>query len=153
MHENCYCGYWWELCSFCIQILNNVIFSRQRHEDETNVIGFVQIKDTSVSYSNICIFSVCASQCTIHIHMPNYRITATFVYWGLSLFSVTLSKDRYTGYFLSGLIEIPAGIIGPLLLSWLVFELTDIYINLFSVLVEKLSASFHMHYPVVHYWR
>ena len=50
------------------------------------------------------------------------RSTATLVYWGLSLFPVELSadlgKDKYVGFFSSGLIEVPAGIIGPLLLSW-----------------------------------
>lgn len=40
-------------------------------------------------------------------------------YWGLALFSTKLSDDSYTGYFLSGLIEIPAGLLCiPLLVKF-----------------------------------
>uniref|UniRef100_A0A914S5A6 Major facilitator superfamily (MFS) profile domain-containing protein n=1 Tax=Parascaris equorum TaxID=6256 RepID=A0A914S5A6_PAREQ len=40
-------------------------------------------------------------------------------YWGLALFSTKLSDDSYTGYFLSGLIEIPAGLLSiPLLVKF-----------------------------------
>lgn len=42
--------------------------------------------------------------------------SAMMVYWGMSLMSTQLHSDRYIGYFASGLIEIPAGIMGPLLL-------------------------------------
>lgn len=38
------------------------------------------------------------------------------VYWGLSLFSTDLSENQLTGFFLSGLVEIPAGLLSfPLL--------------------------------------
>ncbi|CAJ0578618.1 unnamed protein product, partial [Mesorhabditis spiculigera] len=33
-------------------------------------------------------------------------------YWGLSLFSTDLSENKMTGFFLSGLIELPAGLLG-----------------------------------------
>lgn len=46
------------------------------------------------------------------------RIVMNFTYWALSLFSVDLHEDQMTGYFLSGLVEIPAGFISPLLLHW-----------------------------------
>lgn len=34
-----------------------------------------------------------------------------FTYWALSLFSVDLHEDEMTGYFLSGIVELPAGFI------------------------------------------
>jgi hypothetical protein len=52
------------------------------------------------------------------------RSTACLVYWGLSLFPVKMSNDRFMSYFLSGLIEVPAGVIGPLLLGW--YELCNL---------------------------
>jgi hypothetical protein len=37
-------------------------------------------------------------------------------YWGLSLFSTDLSDDNFTGYMLSGAIELPSGLVAiPLL--------------------------------------
>jgi hypothetical protein len=45
----------------------------------------------------------------------NFMI-AEWVYWGMAMTSTHLSDDRFVGYFASGLIEIPAGITGPLLL-------------------------------------
>jgi hypothetical protein len=45
----------------------------------------------------------------------NFMI-AEWVYWGMAMSSTHLSDDRFVGYFASGLIEIPAGITGPLLL-------------------------------------
>lgn len=42
--------------------------------------------------------------------------SSMMVYWGMSLMSTQLHSDRFIGYFASGLIEIPAGIMGPLLL-------------------------------------
>jgi hypothetical protein len=39
-----------------------------------------------------------------------------FSYWGLSLFSTELSDDNFTGYMLSGSVELPAGLLSiPLL--------------------------------------
>ena len=43
------------------------------------------------------------------------------VYWALSLYSTQMGTNRFDGYFYSGLIELPAGIMGPLLLFWLVW--------------------------------
>ncbi|KIH50457.1 hypothetical protein ANCDUO_19465 [Ancylostoma duodenale] len=40
-------------------------------------------------------------------------------YWALSLFSTELSEDKMTGFFLSGLVEIPAGLLAIGLLIYL----------------------------------
>lgn len=37
-------------------------------------------------------------------------------YWAMALFSTTLSEDSFTGYFLSGFIELPGGLVAALLL-------------------------------------
>lgn len=37
-------------------------------------------------------------------------------YWGLALLSTQLSEDSYTGYFLSGFCEIPAGLLAVALM-------------------------------------
>lgn len=39
-------------------------------------------------------------------------------YWNLSLFSVDLVEEKMLGYFLSGIVEIPAGIIAIILLHY-----------------------------------
>jgi hypothetical protein len=48
--------------------------------------------------------------CTIN------NTTAALVYFAISLMSTQLSSDPWIGYFSQGFIEIPAGIMGPLLL-------------------------------------
>ncbi|VDM56465.1 unnamed protein product [Angiostrongylus costaricensis] len=40
-------------------------------------------------------------------------------YWALSLFSTELSDDKMTGFFLSGLVELPAGLVSIVLLIYL----------------------------------
>lgn len=41
-----------------------------------------------------------------------------FTYWALSLFSVELHEDQMVGYFLSGAVELPAGLVSIFLLSY-----------------------------------
>ncbi|VDN18282.1 unnamed protein product [Gongylonema pulchrum] len=43
--------------------------------------------------------------------------TMNISYWGMALLSTTLSEDSYTGYFLSGFTELPAGLLAVLLLQ------------------------------------
>ncbi|CAD5225528.1 unnamed protein product [Bursaphelenchus okinawaensis] len=45
-------------------------------------------------------------------------MTMNGTYWALSLFSVDLHEDELVGYFLSGLVELPAGFIAIALLSY-----------------------------------
>lgn len=40
----------------------------------------------------------------------------TITYWAMALLSTTLSEDSFTGYFLSGFIELPGGLLAVLLL-------------------------------------
>uniref|UniRef100_A0A183CWH1 MFS domain-containing protein n=1 Tax=Gongylonema pulchrum TaxID=637853 RepID=A0A183CWH1_9BILA len=47
----------------------------------------------------------------------NFRATMNISYWGMALLSTTLSEDSYTGYFLSGFTELPAGLLAVLLLQ------------------------------------
>uniref|UniRef100_A0A915PBZ0 Major facilitator superfamily (MFS) profile domain-containing protein n=1 Tax=Setaria digitata TaxID=48799 RepID=A0A915PBZ0_9BILA len=52
-----------------------------------------------------------------HLIVQCYVMAAMNIsYWGMALLSITLSEDNYTGYFLSGLIELPGGLIAVLLL-------------------------------------
>ncbi|KAK6050302.1 hypothetical protein COOONC_12193 [Cooperia oncophora] len=53
----------------------------------------------------------------VHLIMNSYiLIVMNGTYWALSLFSTELSEDKMTGFFLSGLVEIPAGLIAIALL-------------------------------------
>uniref|UniRef100_A0A914XEY2 Major facilitator superfamily (MFS) profile domain-containing protein n=1 Tax=Plectus sambesii TaxID=2011161 RepID=A0A914XEY2_9BILA len=54
-----------------------------------------------------------------HLVLFSYiAIANDLYYWTLSLFSVDLSEDRFTGYILSGLVEVPSGLIAIPLLQW-----------------------------------
>lgn len=53
------------------------------------------------------------------MHYKCFRIVNDMYYWALALFSVDLSDDRFTGYILSGLVEVPSGLIAIPLLLWL----------------------------------
>lgn len=56
-------------------------------------------------------------QILIHLLLNAYiLIVMNGTYWALSLFSTELSEDGITGYFLSGLIELPAGLLSVVLL-------------------------------------
>lgn len=46
-------------------------------------------------------------------------MTMNGTYWALSLFSVDLHEDEMVGYFLSALVEVPAGFLCILLLGLL----------------------------------
>ncbi|KHJ91922.1 hypothetical protein OESDEN_08199 [Oesophagostomum dentatum] len=47
----------------------------------------------------------------IHLLLNAYiLIIMNGTYWALSLFSTELSEDKMTGFFLSGIVEIPAGV-------------------------------------------
>ncbi|ETN77850.1 transporter, major facilitator family protein [Necator americanus] len=55
----------------------------------------------------------------IHLLLNAYiLIVMNGTYWALSLFSTELSADKMTGFFLSGIVEIPAGLIAIVLLVY-----------------------------------
>uniref|UniRef100_A0A8R1Y3Y6 MFS domain-containing protein n=1 Tax=Onchocerca volvulus TaxID=6282 RepID=A0A8R1Y3Y6_ONCVO len=52
-----------------------------------------------------------------HLIVQCYVVAAMNIsYWGMALLSTTLSEDSYTGYFLSGLIELPGGLLAVVFL-------------------------------------
>ncbi|CAO4382780.1 unnamed protein product [Caenorhabditis nigoni] len=53
----------------------------------------------------------------VHVLINSYiLIVMSGTYWALSLYSTELSEDETTGYFLSGLVELPAGFLSVFLL-------------------------------------
>lgn len=64
-----------------------------------------------------------------------------FSYWGLALFSTELSEDNFTGYMLSGFVELPAGLVSiPLLHIFGRRSLT--FAAMFGQGISMLSAAF-----------
>ncbi|KAK5984022.1 hypothetical protein GCK32_003950 [Trichostrongylus colubriformis] len=65
----------------------------------------------------------------VHLIMNAYiLIVMNGTYWALSLFSTELSEDKMTGFFLSGIVEIPAGLIAiALLVSYMGPQITMIF--------------------------
>ncbi|MFH4984681.1 hypothetical protein AB6A40_011390 [Gnathostoma spinigerum] len=61
------------------------------------------------------------------------------VYWGLALFSTTLSEDGFTGFFLSALIEIPAAVVTVPLLKY--FGRKTITFWVFIMLAFSMAAA------------
>ncbi|CAJ0589535.1 unnamed protein product [Cylicocyclus nassatus] len=56
----------------------------------------------------------------LHLILNAYvLIVMNGTYWALSLFSTELSEDKMTGFFLSGIVEIPAGLAAIALLIYL----------------------------------
>ncbi|CAK5086688.1 unnamed protein product [Meloidogyne enterolobii] len=54
---------------------------------------------------------------TFHLTLNCYIfIVLNFLYWALTLYSVDLHKNKMVGFFLSAVVEIPAGIISMILL-------------------------------------
>uniref|UniRef100_A0AC35UI95 MFS domain-containing protein n=1 Tax=Rhabditophanes sp. KR3021 TaxID=114890 RepID=A0AC35UI95_9BILA len=54
-----------------------------------------------------------------HLCIQSYIfILLNFSYWALSLYSTELHENKYTGYFLSGLIELPGGLLAIVLLMY-----------------------------------
>ncbi|KAK5967982.1 MFS domain-containing protein [Trichostrongylus colubriformis] len=76
-------------------------------------------------------------------------------YWALSLFSTELSKDKMTGFFLSGVVEIPAGLIASALLVYLgrktvsVLSLTLQAISLMCALYLPVGPQIAMIFPLL----
>ncbi|VDO36427.1 unnamed protein product [Onchocerca flexuosa] len=54
-------------------------------------------------------------QCYVQISL-HFRAAMNISYWGMALLSTTLSEDGYTGYFLSGFIELPGGLLAVVFL-------------------------------------
>lgn len=53
----------------------------------------------------------------VHVCINSFiLIVMSLTYWALSLYSTELSEDETTGYFLSGLVELPAGFLSVFLL-------------------------------------
>ncbi|KAE9417784.1 hypothetical protein Angca_003236, partial [Angiostrongylus cantonensis] len=56
----------------------------------------------------------------LHLVLNSYiLVVMNGTYWALSLFSTELSDDKMTGFFLSGLVELPAGLVSIVLLIYL----------------------------------
>lgn len=68
-------------------------------------------------------------------------------YWGMALLSTTLSEDSYTGYFLSGFIELPGGLLAVLLL----LKFGRRSISMWSFLMQSLLLFLAMLFPGCYY--
>lgn len=71
------------------------------------------------------------------------RIVLNMSYLGLALLSTQLSEDGYTGYFLSGFIEIPGGLIAVALL----IKFGRRTITFWSLFLQGVSMGFAVLYP------
>ncbi|VDM93179.1 unnamed protein product, partial [Litomosoides sigmodontis] len=60
---------------------------------------------------------LCNKVAVFHLSVQCYVvISMNITYWAMALLSTTLSDDSFTGYFLSGFIELPGGLLAVLLL-------------------------------------
>lgn len=92
----------------------------------------------------------------LHLILNSYiLIVMNGTYWALSLFSTELSEDKMTGFFLSGLVEIPAGFISIALLIYLdrktvsVVSLTLQAVCMICALYLPLSPQAVMVFPLL----
>ncbi|KAI6190072.1 Major facilitator superfamily MFS-1 domain containing protein, protein [Aphelenchoides bicaudatus] len=70
-------------------------------------------------------------------------ITMNGTYWALSLFSVDLHENEMVGYFLSGLVELPAGLISIILLLYFGRR----FVTFSSLMLQALCMLFAVLYP------
>ncbi|EYC23271.1 hypothetical protein Y032_0015g2566 [Ancylostoma ceylanicum] len=81
----------------------------------------------------------------IHLLLNAYiLIVMNGTYWALSLFSTELSEDKMTGFFLSGLVEIPAGLLAIGLLIYLDRKT----VSFLSLTLQALSMLCALYLPV-----
>ncbi|XGW04620.1 hypothetical protein V3C99_015648 [Haemonchus contortus] len=92
----------------------------------------------------------------LHLIMNAYiLIVMNGTYWALSLFSTELSEDKMTGFFLSGIVEIPAGLIAIALLVYLdrktvsVLSLTLQAVSMMCALYLPVSPQISMVFPLL----
>ncbi|KAL4002247.1 Sugar transporter family protein [Acanthocheilonema viteae] len=76
---------------------------RQQSDRQHKSRTLIDILRNSVALFHLCV------QCYVMISM-------NITYWAMALLSTTLSEDGFTGYFLSGFIEIPGALLGVMLL-------------------------------------
>ncbi|KAK5967981.1 MFS domain-containing protein [Trichostrongylus colubriformis] len=81
----------------------------------------------------------------VHLIMNAYiLIVMNGTYWALSLFSTELSEDKMTGFFLSGIVEIPAGLIAIALLVYLDRKT----VSVLSLTLQAVSMMCALYLPV-----
>ncbi|KAM3723890.1 putative transporter [Dirofilaria immitis] len=81
-----------------------------------------------------------------HLVVQCYVVTAmNMSYWGMALLSTTLSEDSYTGYFLSGFIELPGGLLAVLLL----FKFGRRSVSIWSFFMQSLLYFIALLFPGV----
>ncbi|WKY13301.1 hypothetical protein Q1695_004260 [Nippostrongylus brasiliensis] len=92
----------------------------------------------------------------LHLILNAYiLVVMNGTYWALSLFSTELSEDKMTGFFLSGIVEIPAGLISIALLIYLdrktvsVLSLTFQAVSMICALYLPVGPQLAMVFPLL----
>ncbi|CAD6197250.1 unnamed protein product [Caenorhabditis auriculariae] len=81
----------------------------------------------------------------VHLLVNSYiLIILNGTYWALSLFSTELSEDKWTGFFLSGLVEIPAA----LLSVYLLVKLNRRTVSIVSLALQSVCMLMALYAPV-----
>ncbi|CAJ0939843.1 unnamed protein product, partial [Mesorhabditis belari] len=70
-------------------------------------------------------------------------IVMSGTYWALSLFSTELSDEKMTGFFLSGFVELPAGILG----TWLMVVFSRKAVSFWSLFLTGVSLLLATYLP------